>query len=153
MRGVYTAQIPIAGLAAAKTLLMMTIPTNRVFEILETHVSNETNETNEQLKITWQKITTLGSPVGTAITPRETEEGDQASAITTCIGNLTTEPTTYTANTEHDPDGVPSLTGYHKEPVPEARFYMSGGDSWGLRILTAPTAFDARVNVKFREIG
>jgi hypothetical protein len=140
-------------LGSAKTLLLITVQANRVLEILETHVVNESNETNEQLKITWQRITTLGAPIGTSVVARETEEGDQPTAISTLLGNLTTEPTTYGAGTEHDPEGVPSLIGYHKEPIPECRFYMSGGDSWGLRILTAPTAFDARVIVELREIG
>jgi hypothetical protein len=153
MRGVYTGEIKISGLATAKSLLLATIPTNKVVEILETHVSNSSNETNEQIEITWAKVTTLGTPVGTAITPTPTEAGDQAAGLTTFIMNLTTEPTTVSTTLVHDHEGVPSLTGYHKEPVPEARLYMTGGDTWVLKNLAALTAADVVVNVKFRVIG
>lgn len=153
MRGIYDANVKISGLNSARTLLYLTAPAGKCVEILSAKATDATNATNQQLEITWQKVTTLGTPTATSLTPTKCEQGDQAAA-STVAGNVTGSEPTYTANTLFDPQGFPSLVGYQHKPDPEERLTIAPGDTWGLRLITAsPTAQDTDVTVKFREIG
>ncbi len=150
MRGVYTASIKISGLNAAKTLLYLTAPSNKVVEVLSATVTNESNATNFQGEVSIENISTLGTPTKTDITPTPHEKGDQAAG-STVAGNVTaSEPTYGTVITR---EGFASLVGYRHEPQPEERIYVQGDSSIGVRLITTPTAFDADVRLTFREIG
>jgi hypothetical protein len=154
MRGVYEASFQISALSAAKTLAYITAPSNKVVEILSASVTNADNETNEQLEIGWSKISTLGTPTGTTITPTKMEQGDQA-ASSTVKGNVTGSEPTYASapSIEVGREGVPSLGGWRYAPVPEERLVIAGGDSWGLYNYNSITALKASVRIVFREIG
>lgn len=152
MRGVYTASIKISSLNSARTLMYLTAPAAKVVEILSAFVTNASEETNEQLEATFQRISALGTPTGTSLTPAKHELGDQASA-STVVGNITASEPTYGANTTVGYDGFSSLAGYAFTPTPEERPVINAGDSWGLRMLSTPTSFDAIVRVTYREIG
>lgn len=153
MRGVYTATVKISGLAAAKTLMYITAPAAMVVEILSASIDNEgTNVTNQQLEATLQKVSSLGTPTGTTLTPGKHEDGDQASQ-STVVGNVTASEPTYAANTDKDHQGYPSLAGYKHAPIPEERMYISPSSTYGLRMLSTPTAFDCQVKITYREIG
>jgi hypothetical protein len=152
MKGVYTASIEITALAAAKTLLLLTAPTSAVIEILACAVTNETNPTSEQMTISLQKITTLGSPVGTAANVAKAEDGSSTTAAT-ITGNLTTEPTTYATPPIYK-QGQSNLVGCHYDPIPEERPIVSPSASIGLRLLYTPSiAFTCMVTITYREIG
>jgi hypothetical protein len=90
--------------------------------------------TNQQLKALWQRITTLGTPTGTTITPTPTEKGDQAAGATV-VGNVTASEPTYGSGLTQGQRGFPSLGGYDPNFQPETRFYIQPGDTWGLRML------------------
>jgi hypothetical protein len=153
MRGVYTAVIKITGLAAAKTLLYLTAPANKVVEVLSASVTNSgSNVTNQQLELTLQKVNVLGSPTASTLTPSPHEQGDQASG-STVKGNVTASEPSYVANTDLGHEGSSSLAGWFFQPLPEERAYIAGGDTWGLRMLSTPTAYDANVRFTYREIG
>ena len=152
MKGVYVAQCKISSLSAAKTLMYITAPAALCVEILGASVTNASNETNEQIEVTLQRIGTLGTPTATTLTPSKTEFGDQA-AQSTVKGNVTASEPTYSANTLQGYEGVASLGGYRYDPIPEERMYLKPGESVGLQILNSPTAFDAIVQMKFREIA
>lgn len=154
MRGVYEASIKISALAAGATLLFITAPSGKIVEVLEASVTNCTNETNEQLECCLQKITTLGTPTATTITPTPTEPGDQAAA-STVKGNCSSEPTTYTSGATFGQEGFPTMAGWRYQPLPETRCYIGSAASIGLRLLPTPAlgSFDADVRVVFREIG
>lgn len=152
MKGVYTAKIRISALATAKTLLYITAPSTEVLEVLSASITNESNETNEQLVATLQRIGTLGTPTGTALTPSKHESGDQAASAT-AVGNVTASEPTYTADTEIGLEGFSSLGGWYFDPIPEERPIVAPSASLGLRILNAPTSLDAVVRITFREIG
>jgi hypothetical protein len=151
MRGVYSANINGA-VSAAQTLLYITVPANKVVEILGIAVTNATNETNEQCECALQKVNALGTPTATTLTPSKHEAGDQAAG-STVKGLVTASEPSYVANTEIGRMGFASLNGYFFQPAPEERPILAGGDSWGLRLLNAPAAFNAVVNVVFRELG
>lgn len=152
MRGVYTASHKITGLNAAKTLLYLTAPSGKVVEILAASVTNLSNETNEQLEVLIQRISNLGTPTATAVTPAKHEDGDQAAG-STVAANVTAGEPTYAANTELGREGFASLGGWYFKPMPEERPTVSAGASVGIRMINAPTAFDCIVSLTFREIG
>jgi hypothetical protein len=148
MRGRYTAHHKISALIAAKTLLYLTVPSNKQVTVRDTKVTNGSNETNEQIEVCWQRITTLGTPTATTLTPSKDEIGDQAASSTLKADVTASEPT-YGANTEIDRQGVASLAGYRSQK----EVVMAGGDSWGLRLLNSPSSFDAIITVVFDERG
>jgi hypothetical protein len=152
MRGVYTAPYKISSVSAAKTLMYLTAPSGKVVEILSASVTNASNETNEQMECVLQRITSLGTPTATAVTPVKHEAGDQASG-STVAGNVTASEPTYTSDTELGRQGFASLGGWWFQPTPEERPTVANGASIGLRLLTAPTSWDLVVSITFREIG
>lgn len=153
MRGVYTWTIEISALSTARCLILLGTNSRTCFEILSASVKNKSSETNEQLDCA---ITRLSSPDtdiadATLITATKSEEGD-ASATCTVRGNVTQEPGTWDS-TNIDQSGDPSLSGYSYDPLPEERVIISPSEYVGLRILTAPSAFDAICKIRGREIG
>ncbi len=154
MRGCYEATISIAALATNETLLYITVPANKVVEVLSIEVTNATNETNEQAEVTFSKISSLGTPTATTITPTKTEQGDQA-ASSVVKGHVTGSEPTYATGPviEVGRKGFPTLAGYQYAPVPEERPVLAGGDSWGLKLVTTITALQAIVVLRFRELG
>jgi hypothetical protein len=154
MRGVYRTNVQATGLTAGRTVIYITAPANRVVEILSASVTPiGTNVTNQNLECAFQRITTLGTPTGTTLTPNPTEPNDQAAA-STCVGNVTASEPTYTANTQHGRQGFASLGGWQHAPVPEERMVIPAGATVGLRLLTATfTSQDIDGEVVFREIG
>lgn len=151
MRGVYEASIKISALTAARTLLLLTAPSGRVVEILQATITNASSETNEQLEAVLQKVNSLGTPTSTAVTPSKREVNDQAAG-STVVGNITASEPSYLAP-ETGREGFASLAGYRFQPVPEERPVISPGDTWGLRLLSAPAAVDLVAAIVFREIG
>ncbi len=154
MRGVYEASIKISSLAAAKTLLYITAPSAKCVEVLSASVTNATNETNEQCEVTLSLISSLGTPTATTITPTMAQQGDQAAG-STLKSNVTASEPTYASSpaVEVGRQGFASLAGYQFAPVPEERPVIAPSATWGLYLVNAPTAFDAVVALRFREIG
>ena len=155
MRGVYTATIKISALSEIKTLILLGTPSTTCAEILSAWITNQSVETNEQLDGALTLLQTPDTDVGdgTAITPQKSENGD-ASWAGTCRGNFTTgnEPGSY-ESTHFDNKGPPGLSGYFYDPLPEERPIISPSRYVGLRLLTAPAAFDAICGIRWRAIG
>lgn len=152
-RGVYEAGIKISALTTGRTLMYITAPASACVEIRTADVTDANNSTNQQLECCWQKITTLGTPTSTPITPTKTEQGDQAAA-STVAGNVTASEPTYTSGPVFDQRGFPSLVGYKHAPDESERLVIKPGDTWGLRLLTtSPSSQDTDVLARFREIG
>ncbi len=51
MRGVYTVRVKITTLAAAKTVLLGTLPSGTIIEILEAYLTNASQNTVEQIDV------------------------------------------------------------------------------------------------------
>lgn len=152
MRGVYTAEIEIAALAAAKTVLLLEVPADMSIEPLSAHITNMDTDSNEQLEAGVFIVTTKGAPAGTAVVPEPSEPGDQASSVTV-LGDLTTEPDAYNAKGK-DRQGFSNLAGYRYDPLPEERGAVGPTKLIGLRLLNAPSSgFKAACQFVFREIG
>ena len=152
MRGVYETNIEASGITVAKTLLILQAPPNQCLELYHSSVTNMNNETNEQLNCVWQKITTLGVPLGTNALQSPTETGDQASTAI-ASGNLTANEPTY-GTTQYGKQGYPSLGGWFYDPIPEKRFILKPSEAAGIRLLQAPaTSVDLTVSTTHRAIG
>lgn len=150
MRGVYEANYDASAVTTAHTLLWFTTTASIGVEILEASVTDQNNTTNQQFECAFQRITTVGSAAGTALTPSKSESGDQAAA-STVTANLTVEPTTYTANTSFGDESAASLGGWRFQPIPENRFYIPPSANAGLRLLTAVTNMNITIRCSFRE--
>lgn len=152
MRGVYTAEAVIASLAAAKTVLLLEVPSDMVIEILAAHITNMDTDSNEQLEAGIFPVTTKGSPAGTSVTPQLHEVGDVASTVT-ALADLSAEPTTY-PGVGIDRQGFSNLAGYRFDPLPEERPIVSPSKLIGLRLLGNPlSGFKASCQITYREIG
>jgi len=152
MRGVFTATITISGLNSGRTLMYLTAPSDKVFKILSAHIGNSSNETNEQCLACFKRVSSLGTPTASNVTPAKHEAGDQASGGTV-KGNVTASEPTYSSNTEFGRQAFASLNGYHFQPTPEEQPTVKGGETVGLVLENSPTAFDAVVTVTYQEIG
>lgn len=152
MRGVYTASIAISGLTTARTLLYITAPAAKAVQILSAHIGNSSNETNEQMLATFKRVSSLGTPTGTAVTPAKHELGDQAAG-STVKGNVTASEPTYSANSEFGRKSFASVNGYDFQPTPEEQPIIQPAETVGLVMEAAVTALDAMVHIVFREIG
>jgi hypothetical protein len=151
MKGVYTAEAKLTAWASAKGAMLLTNSSTKVLEIISAHIGDVgTNVTNQQLEASLARVTALGSPVGTSVTPNPEEAGDAASGVTVTAG-LTTDVTTKGVSCDHQ--GFASLAGYQYNPLPEERMYVAPSASVVLYLVVVPTAFDAVVQVKYREIG
>lgn len=153
MRGVYEAQISIPSLSAAKTLILIQVPSTIIVEILAARITNASVDTNEQLEAALYHVDSLGSPAGTTITPAKKEPGDQASACT-LLGDLSAEPTTYSSTAFHGLEGFSNLAGYRFDPLPEDRPVVAPTKALGLKLITNPaTAFKALLSLEWIERG
>lgn len=159
MRGVYTAAYRIAGVTAAKTLIYLTAASGKPIDILSASVTNESNETNEQILCAIQRVTTSGTPTATTITPAKHEKGDQAAAATVKANVTGSEPTygAIAAGADiidaYGMEGGSSLGGWFHNPTPEERVTISSADTYGLRLVNAITSADLVVRVTFQEKG
>ena len=154
MRGVYIVRYQIASLAGAKTVLLGTVPSSCVVEILEAYLTNANQGTLEQLSIGLSLVTVFGSAAGTSITAANVQktEAGTPNTVVTWLADLSVEPT-YDANPLHV-EGVINVGGYRYEPVPEARRWVGVSKSFGLRMLSAPVnSFKAECVIAYREVG
>lgn len=154
MRGVYTAAAKLTSLTAAKTLLYLTAPANKIVRILSIDVTGVgSNVTLQNLEFSLDRISTLGTPSATSNTPVPEEAGDQAAGSTVKVNVTASEPTY--ASTPVDQRGGPNIgPAYQFSPLPEERPVVGGGASVGLRVLTSTFASqDLVVQVKFQEEG
>ena len=154
MQGVYRAVDTIPAVTTPKTLIYLTVPSDRVIEILSARISCQNEGTSEQIYAELNRVATVGAPAGTSITPKPTEELS-AAAGTTALSNLTAEPTAYDPKTDAIYSGGDNkLAGWEYTPLPEERAIVKPGGAVGLRLINAITnASDLTAEIKFREIG
>lgn len=132
--------------------MYVTAASGVVVEVLRVTVTNANNETNEQLECVLQRVSSLGTPTKTDVTPGKHEAGDQAAA-SAVAANVTASEPTYASNTELGGEAFPSTAGWAFVPTPEERPTVADGATMGLRMISTPTSFDAVINWTFREIG
>ena len=135
MRG-YTVSAKIASFTAAKTLLYVANPTDTVLVVMSASVSAPDDDVNEQVDCCLQRVTVIGSPAGTTVTPAKHSKGDAASGVT-CLASLTTEPTTYNSVEQIGRFGGSSVGGWVWQATNIHEWMeISPSEAFGLRILT-----------------
>jgi hypothetical protein len=151
MRGVYSGHVLQSSLTTVKNLLVLTAPSSKVLEILHAAVTNITDETGEQLRISLWRASAAGTGAATAIVKKPHEVGDKASDSTLEHTYATMEPTL-----ESDPVvslGASSLAGWYHDPIPEERIYVPPSGILVLRIDVAPASVSLLARITWREIG
>lgn len=131
--------------------MYLTAPSNKVVELLEASIT-VSGTTNQQLEANLQRVSSLGTPTATTVTPSPTEAGDQ-SASSTVKGNVTASEPTYSSGVTFGQMQFSSLGGWYFQPLPEDRPVVAGGASIGLQLLSTPSSADFDINLVFREIG
>lgn len=151
---VYTASLETGSVSTARSLMLLENPTDTALLIIGASVIAPDDDTNEQMDITLQTITTFGTPIGTAVTPAPHSPGDAASGVT-ATGDITAAEPTYTASTEVGHEGASSIGGWRYDPLTlERAKEVSPNTDMGIRLLTAPnTAKTLVVRITFIEIG
>jgi hypothetical protein len=155
MRGVYRASGTISGVTTAKTLLYITTPATAVIEILSASITDQDEDTSEQIYAELNRIATLGTPTATTITPKPTEEGDAASACTAKLNVTASEPT-YDASGDSIKSGGNNKLGggWEYTPLPEERNIIKPSDTVGLRLIDAiANSTDLTAEIIYREMG
>lgn len=152
MRGVYTISDTISALSALKTVLLITADANKTLEVLEVTLTAVSVAAAMQMAAGLQEVSTIGSAAGATPDVAMHEQGDAAHGFIP-LANLTAEPTTYEGPVIGY-RGFAHSVGYYWVPQPEDRLYIIGGETWGLRVLTAPSgAYNAIVTATVREIA
>lgn len=155
MRGLYTAGYNATGVnSSPRTLMYITAPSGKVVELIEAHVTIHST-TDGQIEVAIQRITTLGTPTATAVTPTPHELGDQAAG-STVAANVTMDEPVYTAGKFFNLQSQPSRSGWHwySTQVRGNQIYVAHTASIGLLLnagITVSTIVD--LSVTFREIG
>jgi hypothetical protein len=157
MKGVYTASYQITGVTgAAKTLMYITATSSAVVELLSASVTQIGVTAEEQLDFRLAKISTLGTPTATTITPKGSETSTAGSTVK---ANVTASEPTYeqdgsSIDLSIDRQGSSSLSGYFYDPQPEDRPIIPPSGTVGLKLVSSPTnTYTLNVQIKFREIG
>lgn len=152
MRAVYTITTSITNLSTQRTLLYFTAPDSMVIEILSATITNSSNNDNEQLEGGLYRISSLGTPTSTPVTPIPHESSSGDSSVD-AAANVTLDEPIYETNPLHL-EGWSNLIGYHYDPIPESRILVSPSGSIGLRLTKLPTTnFNCDATITFREIG
>lgn len=119
---------------AAQDLLRVTVPNNGLTTLVEAHVTNEADETSQQLAFLIARATTAGTGTAVEISqldPADPEIGASASAISDLSAAATQGDDLYR-------EAVNILAGFHYVPLPDSRPKFSGGGSFVIRMDAAP---------------
>lgn len=152
---VFTSTYKTGTITTAKTLAYITSPSTAIVKLLSAEVVAPDDDLNEQMDIALQKITSLGTPTATPITPSKHEAGDSAAGSTTKFDVTASEPTYGAANVDViGRKGAPSLAGWNYSPLDKEELIIAPSTSWGLRLLTnLGTGKALTVRLTFGEVG
>lgn len=156
MRGIYTAAYTATNPnASPRTMLYLTAPANKIVELIEAHMTFFVTDSSIQIEAAIQRITTLGTPTATAVTPIKHELGDQAAGST--VGaNVTASEPSYTAGAYFGLECQPARSGWHwyARQAFGSPIYVANTASIGILLtqgITVTTTVD--VSLVFREMG
>ena len=151
---VYTVSFETPPISTARSLFLLENPTDTALLIIEASVVASQNQLNEQNHFNFQRITTFGTPTGTAVTPAPHSPGDPASGVTV-TANITADEPTYTASTQIGSRAASSLGGWSYDPLTlERAMEVAPNTDIGLRMVDSlSTARNFVFAITFIEIG
>lgn len=149
----YEAAYTCVSVSAAQTLIYITNTSTMALRVVYASAGISDVDTNEQTYACLQKVSSLGTPTGTTVTPAKLSNGDPASSVT-CKADITASEPTYSANTQIGLESFPMIAGFRFAPQRETDYLeISPSETWGLRLLGAITSATVPVLIKFQEIG
>ena len=156
MGRMYSASFSIASAAAILDFVEIVAPATAVVVIHEIHITQDTQETSEQLPVSILRVpaTATSGSGGAAVTSRKIGGVlDAAAASAVEAGNTTVATTSGTLETiRRLAENI--LNGWHWVFTPETRIVVPPSGMVVVRLLTAPTAALAvSGELIFEEIG
>jgi len=155
MKLTYSALYRISTVNSARTLLLVT-PSQYPLEMLSASITKESSEASQTLLAGWRKVTSLGTPTGTTITPQLHDGASLPTGVAALQGafkaNITASEPTYGAAAQDadvvgliGAEGFSTGIGWYFNPrtgVDRDResLIMKVGDTWGLYLFTTPSA-------------
>lgn len=132
----YRVTLPTSAMAVttARTLIYVTAPSNGAILISRGQATQGNQTGDEQLYCALQRITTLGTPTATTITPKPL--GKHGAALFTAKGNVTASEPTFTADDEDGLEGYHIRSGWYYKPG--HGLIVEASASAALRLLSAP---------------
>ena len=126
--------------SAAQDCLRITAPTSGVLRLIEAHVTQDADETSEQLPFAVYRASDNGTGTAANVANLELQTQDSLGAITGFSASYNLSgATTKSPASPLLREAVNILSGFHFVPVPEARPLASAGGRLVLRLETAPT--------------
>ena len=148
----YEAVYPCVTVTAAQTLMYLTAPSTMCGRITYASIAIADVDTNEQTYACIDRISSLGTPTGTSVTPSKTSNGDSASSFT-CKADITGSEPTYAA-TPVGQEAFPSISGWRFQPLTENEYIeIKPSESVGVKLLGAIASSTVTVRIVFQEIG
>lgn len=149
----YEVSYPCVTVTAAQTLLYITAPSTMCGRIVHASIAVADVDTNEQTYACLQRISSLGTPSKTDVTPAKTSNGDPSSSFT-CAADVTASEPTYSASTQIGQESFPMISGWRFQPLTENEYMeIKPSESVGLRLLGAISSATVTARVVFQEIG
>jgi hypothetical protein len=153
---IFVASAGIAAMTSAKTLFYFEVASTMCVRVLETHVTNRDNDTNEQAIIAWQRVNSAnGSITSTGSADVfEPELGQAAHGLTNIKYDVLTNDHTYLAP-KIGYQAFALLSGYHVYPPAgsDHLFTINPSGLAGLKLLAAITSSQLDVEIWFEVIG
>jgi hypothetical protein len=132
--------------------MYITVPSTCVAELFGVNVTQSSVVSAEQLDIGIQKVSSLGTPTATSVTPRPTE-GISGASTCTVKANVTGSEPTYSGEV-FGRQGVANVAGYFFDPLPEQRPILGVSTTYGVRLFSTPgSSYTIDVEISWREIG
>lgn len=147
----YSGTAQHAALTAAANVLVLTPAENYKVQVLSASLTNENNETNEQLQAALYEASAAGTGSATAVTIVPQAIGDATSSTTTLEHTYaTTEPTL--ASNPLIFEGFASVAGWNYTPSFDEAIIVPYGKILVLRVNTTSfTSIDLRARITWRE--
>lgn len=141
-----------ATVTAAQTLIYITAPSTKALKIVYASCGVSDVDTNEQTYACLQRITSVGSPTATSITPSKLSPGDVAASFT-AAGDVTASEPSYTSDTQVGLEAFPMIAGFRYAPPPGFEMEVAPSASIGLRLLGAISSSSVPARIVVEEIG
>lgn len=142
--------------SAAQDFFEITAPSTAVVRIHEIHITQDDNETSQQLPVRILRVpaTVTSGSGGSSPTPRKLAGAGGAAAAATVEANNTTVATTSGTLETLRRQGDNVLNGWHWVFTPETRIDIPPGGTVVVRLVTAPASgIPMSGELIFEEIG
>lgn len=150
----YSAAFEGVSVSVAQDFFEITAPSTMMVELHEVHITQDDNETSQQLPVRILRVTptVTGGSGGSSATPRKLEVGSPSASSTVDVNNTTVATGGTLEVLRRIGDNV--LNGWHWVFLPETRIWIPPSGVVVVRLATAPgAALTMSGELIFNEIG